>query len=329
MSLPELDAIEALARTGAARVEVIARVGRFPVHAFVFGARAADAPCLIVTAGVHGLEVVGTHVAIAYLRTLTAELAWDAVLGRALEASRIVVVPLVNPGGMAARTRANPNGVDLMRNAPCDDDATAMPLVGDQRISPRLPWYMGPPGAPMQAEARALCELVEREAGASRVAIALDLHSGFGLIDRIWFPYARSRRPPPHVAELLALRRLLDRTLPNHVYRVEPTAQVYTIRGDLWDHLYDRACARGRTLLPLTLEMGSWSWVRKNPLQALSRLGPFNPIVPHRLRRTLRRHLPLFDFLHRAVCSASAWTPRDERARAELAHAAHEEWYAR
>src|SRR6185295_12711058 len=64
---------------------------------------------------------------------------------------------------------------------------------------------------------------------------------------------------------------------------VEPTARSYTIAGDLWDYLYDRAVERGRRLLPLTLEMGSWAWVRKNPIQALTALGRFNPIKPHRL----------------------------------------------
>ena len=86
---------------------------------------------------------------------------------------------------------------------------------------------------------------------------------------------------------------------------MEPQAQAYTIRGDLWDHLYDsygEAHGDG-VFVPLTLEMGSWLWVRKNPVQALSALGPFNPVVPHRLRRTLRRHLLLFDFLYRAVAS--------------------------
>jgi len=329
MSLLELDAIAVLASSPLARAEVIARVGDLPIHALAFGSKDPAASCLIITAGVHGLERVGTHVAIAFLQTLIAQLAWDEVLRRSLDDSRIVVLPLVNPGGMAARTRANPHGIDLMRNAPSHDEEPAMPLVGGHRISPRLPWYMGPIGAPMQLEARVLCELVEREAGASRIAIAIDLHSGFGTIDRIWFPYARSRRPIQHVAEIVALRRLLDRTLPNHVYRVEPTARVYTIRGDLWDHLYDRSCARGRVLLPLTLEMGSWAWVRKNPLQALSRLGPFNPTVPHRLRRTLRRHLPLFELLHRAVCSAASWVPRDDRSRARFEREAYDEWYSR
>jgi Zinc carboxypeptidase len=326
--LPELDAIEDLARDPAVRADVIAQGGGFPIHALTFGHSGPHAPALLVTAGVHGLERVGTHVAIAYLRTLVAQLAWDQVLHGALGHSRIVVVPLVNPGGMAARTRANPRGVDLMRNAPVATGTLAMPMIGGQRVSARLPWYMGAAGEPMQPEARALCDLTERIAATSSFTIAIDLHSGFGLVDRLWFPYARTRTPAPRIAETLALRRLLDRTLPNHVYHVEPTARVYTIRGDLWDHLTDRAVSSGRVLLPFTLEMGSWAWLRKHPLQALSRLGPFNPTVPHRLRRTLRRHLPLLDFLHRAAISAPAWATFDAGARARLEADAFAEWYA-
>lgn len=337
-ALPELDAIERLAEAATAHghVELIAHVDgpadarrtrRYPIHALHFGSTVATDPAFVVVAGIHGLERVGTEVAIAYLHTLIAQLAWDATLHASLAHSRIVVVPLVNPSGMAARRRATARGVDLMRNAPVHPDTAAMPLVGGQRWTARLPWYMGDPAA-LEPEARALIALVERTTAGSRLAIAVDLHSGFGLVDRLWFPYARTRTPVPHIAELLALRRLLDHTLPNHVYRVEPTAQAYTIAGDLWDHLYDRAVARGATLLPLTLEMGSWTWVRKNPTQALTRLGRFNPMKPHRLRRTLRRHLPLLDFLHRAARSAEAWAVLSPAARVALERAAFDEWYA-
>ena len=107
-----------------------------------------------------------------------------------------------------------------------------------------------------------------------------------------------------------ALVHLLDGALPNHVYKVEQTARVYTIRGDLWDHLYDRRRERRNgVLIPLTLEMGSWTWVRKNPLQGLSSDGRFNPVVDHRHRRTLRRHLPLLEFLLHAVASFRRWLP--------------------
>jgi hypothetical protein len=124
----------------------------------------------------------------------------------------------------------------------------------------------------------------------------------------LWYPYARTREAPPDLPHITALARLLDDTLPNHVYRVEQTARVYTIRGDLWDHLYDRRRAvGGGVLIPMTLEMGSWSWVRKNPLQGLSTHGRFNPVKPHRLRRTLRRHLPLLEFLLHACVSYRRW----------------------
>ena len=310
-SLPELVAIERLATTISrwGSVDVLARVDGLPIHAIQIGTADPGAPALLVTGGVHGLEQIGTHVATAFLTSLVARLAWDDVLHQTLERVRVIVVPLLNPIGMARGTRANGNGVDLMRNAP-PAALGGTPLIGGQRISARLPWYMGD-GEHMETEAAALVDLVEREVFARPLAIALDLHSGFGLVDRLWYPYARTREALPDLPAIRALSRLLDDTLPNHVYRVEQTAQVYTIRGDLWDHLYDRRhAAGGGVLVPLTLEMGSWTWVRKNPLQGLSTLGRFNPIKPHRLRRTLRRHLPLIEFLLHATVSYRSWLPR-------------------
>jgi hypothetical protein len=298
-----LAAIERLAAAQPEAVTVLARVDDLPIHAFQFG---TGKPVLIVTGGVHGLERIGSEVALAFLGSLVTRLAWDQVLHDALARCRVIVVPLVNPVGMVRAQRANGNGVDLMRNAPAHP-LGGTPLLGGQRISRRLPWFMGAEGAPMEVEARALVELVEAETAHAPFALALDCHSGFGFIDRLWYPYARTREPLPDQPAVTALGRLLDSTLPNHVYRFEQTAQAYTIRGDLWDYLYDRRRAAGGVLLPLTLEMGSWAWVRKNPLQGLSPLGRFNPIKPHRQRRTLRRHLPLFDFLLHAAASHEAW----------------------
>ena len=62
--------------------------------------------------------------------------------------------------------------------------------------------------------------------------------------------------------------------------------------------------------LPLTLEMGSWLWVRKNPRQLLSRHGLFNPMIAHRQQRVLRRHLVWLDFITRAVGSHARWRPQ-------------------
>ena len=306
---PRLLALERLAAAIPDAVLELARVDQLPIHAFRFGATAPTAPVLLVVGGVHGIERIGTEVATAFLSTLVARLAWDAVLHDALTRCRVIVVPLLNPVGMTRGQRANGNGVDLMRNAPAHE-LGGTPLLGGQRITPRLPWYMGPAQAAMEPEAAALVALVMDQVFTSPFSIAVDLHSGYGFADRLWYPYARTREPVPDLPAFLALGHLLDVTLPNHVYRLEQTAQAYTIRGDLWDHLYDRRLALGHgTTLPLTLEMGSWAWVRKNPFQGLTSLGRFNPIKPHRQRRTLRRHLPLLDFLLHATVSHRAWMP--------------------
>ena len=58
-------------------------------------------------------------------------------------------------------------------------------------------------------------------------------------------------------------------------------------------------------VITMTLELGSWLWIRKNPHQLFSRHGMFNPIKAHRIKRVLRRHADLLDFLTRAACCAA------------------------
>ena len=84
-------------------------------------------------------------------------LQWDATLHSQLESVRLLFMPIVNPGGMLMGTRANPQGIDLMRNAPVDAVDKVPFLVGGQRISASLPWYRGRLDAPMEAENLALC----------------------------------------------------------------------------------------------------------------------------------------------------------------------------
>jgi hypothetical protein len=239
-----------------------------------------------------------------------------------------VFMPIVNPGGMMRGTRANPAGVDLMRNAPVDARDTVPFLVGGQRISAGLPWYRGRRGDPMEVESAALCDVVRRELHGRAFSLALDCHSGFGMRDRIWFPFAHRRGPIPHLAHLHALHEIFEQSNSHHQYVFEPQSRQYLAHGDLWDHLYLLACERkDAVFLPLTLEMGSWRWVKKNPRQLFSRHGIFNPLIAHRQQRVLRRHLPLLDFTARAAASAGMWLPGAaslERHRA----AAQALWYA-
>lgn len=317
-----------------ARVEVVATVRHegleLPIHGIVIGTDDKAAPCLGVFGGVHGLERIGSDVVISWLQTISELMLWDETFQARLERSRLVFMPIVNPLGMLKRRRSNGHGVDLMRNAPIEAEEPPAFLLGGHRISNRLPWFRGGSGAgEMEVESKALCEFVAREVFPSRLALTVDVHSGFGQVDQFWFPYAKTRKPPPHIGEITALKRLFDRSYPNHFYRVEPQSLNYTTHGDLWDWLYDRKQieAPEGLYIPWTLELGSWIWLKKNPRQLFSALGAFNPLKPHRTRRILRRHLTLFDFLHRALLSPAMWTGLSDETRLRLQSRAKNLWY--
>ncbi len=140
-------------------------------------------------------------------------------------------------------------------------------------------------------------------------------------------PYAHTATPIPHLPEMHALMAILDETHAHHRYVFEPQSRQYLTHGDLWDYLYLESLAgEARIFLPLTLEMGSWLWVKKNPRQLFSRHGIFNPLIEHRQQRVLRRHVFWLDFVSRAVASYPHWLPRGE-ARDEHRRRALARWY--
>ena len=330
---PELTELERILDEGAGQLEarVVCEVAvaerRFPVYAVTLGNPSADVPAVGFFGGFHGLERIGAEVVLDYMRSLVVRLRWDSVLHKELEAVRLVFMPLVNPGGVWRGTRANPNDVDLMRNSPLESTERVPFLVGGQRISAGLPWYRGPQDAPMEAESQAVCRVVEEELLTRAFSLAVDCHSGFGIHDRIWFPYAHTTLPIEHLAEVHALKDIYDQTYANHNYLFEPQSRQYLAHGDIWDYLYRRATENpARVFLPLTLEMGSWLWVKKNPRQLFSRHGIFNPLIEHRQQRVLRRHLSWMDFLARAASGYRRWLPTGaERERHREAAVAR--WY--
>jgi predicted deacylase len=332
--LPELRELDALVDaaggllTRQVPAEVVVGHHRLPLTVLTLGNPDRNVPAVGIFGGVHGLERIGTEVVIAFLRALTMRLRWDGGLHRQLESLRLVFMPIVNPGGMLLATRANPNGVDLMRNAPVDARGPVPFLVGGHRRSNRLPWFRGPAGAPMEAESAVLCQVVADELLTRDFSIAIDCHSGFGVRDRLWFPYAHSAAPIACLAEFHALRQILDESQPHHRYIVEPQSAQYLAHGDLWDHLHLQSLRDpSRLFMPLTLEMGSWGWVRKNPRQLFSRHGIFNPLIEHRRERVLRRHMTLLDFAMRAAASHARWRPKGA-ARAEHEREACRHWFA-
>jgi hypothetical protein len=303
--------LEKLARH--ADISVLERVETaktsFPIYQVVLGSKEPSAPALAFVGGVHGLERIGSEVVLSWLHTLGELLSWDDSFKERLRSSRLVFIPALNPFGIAHFTRSNAHGVDLMRNGRVEGNPPGGPLYRGHRMSPRLPWFRGQEGV-YEKETLALFKMVREQLYPSSFSMALDVHSGFGAKDRLWFPFGHSHEPFPHVAEAYRLKLLLDQTYPHHFYVVEPVSRQYTIHGDLWDELYLNSLKETPgNFLPWTLEMGSWNWLKKNPLQIFSKSGVFHPMKPHRRLRILRRHLTLFDFLHRSLLAHEKWRP--------------------
>lgn len=110
---------------------------------------------VLVVGDIHGNERAGMRIA----RLLIA-------LGAPREAE-LLVVPTINPDGVAARTRGNARGVDLNRNFPFD----WRPLSGGEYSGPR------PLSEP---ESRAAHRFILR----TRPDVTIWFHQPFGLIDR-------------------------------------------------------------------------------------------------------------------------------------------------
>lgn len=331
--LPEMVELERLLAEAPDTVttRVVERIGLpamwLPIYRVDLGSDDPRAPALLLVGGVHGLERIGTQVVMAWLRNLLSRLRWDKHLQDLLTKVHITFMPLVNPGGMYLNQRSNPGGVDLMRNSPVRAQQQSAFLLGGQSWSRRLPWYRGRPEITMEAENRALESVIQDLLPGRPFSLALDCHSGFGWQDQIWFPYAYRRRPMRNIGSVMALKLLWEESWPNHQYQFEPQSQHYLTHGDLWDYFYKRVNREGSgSFIPLTLEMGSWRWIRKRPRQLFRLDGLFNPMVPHRHQRVLRSHLAFMEFLATAAASHDQWLPDDKNA-AMLKEAAIAHWY--
>lgn len=330
--LPELAQLERMiaATPGAIRSERLIDIEhwghKLPLYACHLGSDHPGVPLLVFVGGVHGLERIGSQVVLAFMETLVERLDWDLSLNSGLQNLKLLFLPLVNPAGVLAQTRSNAQGIDLMRNAPVEADSRVPFLIGGHRLGPAIPWYRGRRSEGLQPEVSAIYELLARETASAPFTLLIDVHSGYGFQDRLWFPLACSRRPIQHLPEIFALYQLLERTYPNLDYVFEPQSRQYLTHGDMWDYLYLQQLGKNNLFLPITLEMGSWNWIKKNPLQLRRVLGMFNPVKPHRTQRVLRRHTILLEFLIRAARAYRRWLP-EEHQRAELRALAEAHWY--
>lgn len=277
----------------------------YPVHGFVIGSKNPEAPTFGMFGGVHGLEKIGTHVILNYLNSLAFRCSLNSFVRKKFESVRIITIPMVNPVGVLFNKRGNGNGVDLMRDGPTEAIGKTIPLGSGHRVSPKIWWYRGEENK-LEKESETLINFVKEQMFSSEFSMALDVHSGFGMKDRLWYPYSKTKEPFPLVREALAVKRTMNLINPFHVYQIEPQADSYLIHGDLWDHMFDLQYHDPKytgTFLPWTLEMGSWNWIKKSPFQMFSQTGWFHPIKPHRVKRVMRRHWWLLDFYTNLVAN--------------------------
>ena len=125
-----------------------------PIVAFESGPQ--DAPLKVLVVGaIHGDETAGMRIARRLIRASP------------IDRVRLLVVPTINPDGVAAGTRGNAHGVDLNRNFPY----RWRPLGGGEYSGPR------PLSEP---ESRAAQRLTLEE----RPDVTVWFHQPFGLIDK-------------------------------------------------------------------------------------------------------------------------------------------------
>lgn len=237
-------------------------------------------PQALITANMHGNEVIGSELAL-HLLELSASAEPPGGMRALLEVADLTVLPASNldsrrgaalalrEGDMLARSsRGNGAGVDLNRNFPPIAGAVDVwhPLAGSsQRWSP---WYRG--AAPLsEPEARAVAEL----AAELRPAASLSLHSVGALV---LYPWCYAAQPPADLEAFEAMGRAYTDAQPQAPYQVKQAHAWYTILGDMDDWMYD---AYGT--LVVTVELGRTGiGLGGNPLRALSALWWMNPRDP-------------------------------------------------
>lgn len=230
----------------------------FPLYSITLGnTNNPSAPTLLLTGGMHGIERIGSQVLIAWLQTVLERLSWDAGLQHQLAQMQLVLMPILNPVGMYLNTRSNGNGVDLNRNAPINAEGKVPLLGGGHRLGNFLPWYRGRKNAAMEPENIALENLMNTRILTRPFSLVVDLHSGFGMRDQLWFPYAYRKKPIQNIAEYVALKMLWERTYPNHTYVFEPQSVHYLSHGDLWIIFIFNRARKIRNIF----YHSRWSWV--------------------------------------------------------------------
>ncbi|EMK00614.1 M14 family zinc carboxypeptidase [Leptospira sp. WS58.C1] len=287
---------------------------RFPIYSLEIGTKEGlEKHPVGITAGVHGLETIGIQILIDFLEYIIHPRSTGFLPELKKGKLGLVVIPIVNPGGVAAKTRANPGGVDLMRNSGIDAEKP-LPFFGGQKFSNKLPYFRG---HGLEPESRTLSRTVFEKFFHVRDSIlpVLDLHSGFGTVDNVWWPYAYTHKPCPDTFLYERIASHLKGHCGHINFAYGPQSASYTTHGDLWDKFYDHyqelyaeQAGWSSKFLPLTLEVGTWSDIKEEPLKLFSKKGIFRP-AEHNKSEVLTRYRGfLRDFVRLGLTKPKDWT---------------------
>lgn len=285
---------------------------RFPIYVLEIGKPKAIKKNLSgLVAGVHGLETIGIRVLLDFLDDLFVRK--TSVLYNEINSGDlgIVCIPILNPGGVAMKRRSNPKGVDLMRNSGVE--AVKAPFFfGGHKYSNFFPYFRG---NVLQSESRVLDRffyeyLLPAE---NEMIPVVDIHSGFGTVDHVWWPYASTHEPCADEPLFQKMAHHFTDSLNHYLYRFGPQSETYTTHGDLWDRLYDlfqkskdqNSTQTTSRFLPLTLEIGTWSDIKIDPWKIFRKRGIFNPARESKQKSIISHRKFLCDVMRLAKQNSS------------------------
>ena len=269
---------------------------RFPIHALEIGTpKAIQKHPVGIVAGVHGLETIGIRILLDFLEYILHKKSPGYMPEIQKGKIGLIVIPMVNPGGVALKSRSNPSGVDLMRNSGVEAESAPF-LFGGQKFSSKFPYYRG---NSLEPESKALFRYLAQYFFPAKDAImpVLDLHSGFGTIDHVWWPYAGTKKPCPDTPIYENIAKFLTEFRMHKRFKFGPQSETYTTHGDLWDRFYNHFHEKillnnpnsKSRFLPLTLEVGTWSDLKENPSKIFRKRGIFNPAKENKFETMIDR----------------------------------------
>jgi len=274
-----------------------------PIYRFDIGNK--NAPPLLLTALIHGIEVIGSVALFHILRDLHR----DPVGASLFEQLHLVVLPVLNPDaftlnmdrldrGWPALRRTNARGVDLNRNFPqVAPLERAHPFSGSRWR--RSPHYRGPEPF-SEPETRTVARVAE----AVKPHISLGFHS-FG--NMLLYPWAFSARPNQRFGDYSDLAQSFTGGLElgRANYKFRQASQFYPTIGDLDDWL-----DHTHGTLAMTIEVGDLNRRLWHPLRLLNPFCWMNPLM---IDSTVQHLVPAMrGFLARAArlrLAPSAATP--------------------